>query len=168
MDQSLIRVGSKSFFMAVMKCLSYSYFRQIHKTTVSMNCVSSFQFTIGTGHFALRFNYTVDLSFCVKMTLNCCSSEGEPDNTPFQLILMVAFKSKLPKLQVQSNMLETDLNVCIPSGCFRKVSRGGKGGAKGNSRNLNVISSLCQRNSSAFNLNKFELVPHHRDSFCIF
>lgn len=116
----------------------------------------------------MRFNYTVDLSFCVKTTPDCCFSEVEADNTPFQLILMVAFKSKLPKLQVQSNMLETDLNVYIPSGCFRKVSRGGEGGAKGNSRNLNVISSLCQRNSSAFNLNKSELEPHHQDSFRIF
>lgn len=136
--------------------------------TVSVNCFSSFQLTIATGHSFLRFNYIIDLSFCVKITLHCCFSEVEPDNTPFQLILMVAFKSKLPKLQVQSNMLETDLNVCIPSGCFRKVSRGGKGGAKGNSRSLNVISSLCQRNSSPFNLNKFELVPLHEDSFCTF
>jgi hypothetical protein len=62
----------------------------------------------------------------MKITLHYCFSEVELDNTSFLLILMVAFKSKLPKLQVQSNMLETDLIVNIPSSCFRKVSRGGE------------------------------------------
>lgn len=74
----------------------------------------------------MRLNYAVVLSFYVKITLHCCCSEVKLDNTSFLLILIVAFKSKLPKLQVQSNMLETDLIVNIPSGCFRKVSRGGE------------------------------------------
>lgn len=71
---------------------------------------------------SVRFNYSVHLSFCVEIALNCRSSEAEPDSTSLLLVVMVAFKSKSPKLQVQSNMLETDLNVCIPSGFFRKMS----------------------------------------------
>lgn len=97
-----------------------------------MHWVYCFQFTIDTSRsLSVRFNYTLALSFCVKMTLHCCFSEVEPDTTSFLLILMVAFKSKSPKLQAQSNMLETDLNVCIPSGCFRKMSRGGKRWCRG-------------------------------------
>lgn len=62
----------------------------------------------------------------MKVPLDCCFSKVELDNTSFLLKLMVAFQSNLPKLQAQSNMLETDLIVCIPSDCFRKEQRRGK------------------------------------------
>lgn len=67
-----------------------------------------------------------------KELLTAAPRRLEPDSTSLLLVVMVAFKSKSPKLQVQSNMLETDLNFCIPSG-FLKDEQRRKGGAKGNS-----------------------------------
>lgn len=97
-----------------------------------MRWISYFGFTIETFEPLVRLNYVVVfrcflfLFFFSNDTLYCRFSGVVLDNTAFLLILIVACKSKFPKLQVQSNMLATDLIVSIPSSCFREVSRGGK------------------------------------------
>ena len=95
---------------------------------------------------------------------NCCFLAAEPDNNSFLLILIVAFKSKLLNYRYNRTCLKlTWMSTCHQVALERWAEEGG-GGARVNSRNLNVIGSLYQRNHSSRNLNQFEWLLHPQGS----
>lgn len=87
-----------------------------------MNCFSYFTIDHSQQILAtlVKSNCAVDFSFCAKITIASCFSEAEPDSTSFLLMAVAAFKSKLPKLQVQADTLKPDLSAC------REVAWGGE------------------------------------------
>lgn len=89
----------------------------------------------------------------MKVALNCLFPKTALGNEAASLLtLMAAFQGRFPKLQVHSPGLQlTWLSAYLHQPALQR-SRGGKGGAQGDSRNLNVPGSLYQRSSSSPNL----------------